>query len=97
VYTYHGAERCRDASWLATQDLVITSFATLAAELPDAPEKVLNVPSMFPEFSCRRCQFVATEKDIWTRVLSNHLLYIGRGTPRRPPTSLVVKPTLLPP
>ena len=39
----------------------------------------------------------ASEKDIWARVLSNRLLHNGWGTPRRPPTSLVVKPTLLPP
>jgi hypothetical protein len=54
----------------------------------NATGRSLNVPWMFPECS---------EKDIWARVLSNRLLYIGRGTPRRPPTSLVVKPTLLPP
>ncbi|KAK3283928.1 hypothetical protein CYMTET_8397 [Cymbomonas tetramitiformis] len=35
VYVHHGTDRCFDSRWIASQDLVITSYSTLAAELPD--------------------------------------------------------------
>ena len=35
VYVYHGPSRVRDIKYLAQQDVVITTYATLAAELPN--------------------------------------------------------------
>lgn len=39
VYVYHGASRTRDPNFLSSHDVVLTTFATLAAEVPPDSSK----------------------------------------------------------
>ena len=45
MYLYHGQDRVHDPAWLEQQDLVITSYATLAAEMPAEDRSATNPPS----------------------------------------------------
>jgi SNF2 family DNA or RNA helicase len=44
VYCYHGNTRNRDPAFLASHDIVLTTFATLAGEIPPEPSKNLKRP-----------------------------------------------------
>jgi len=44
IYVYHGSTRTRDPSFLAKHDIVLTTYATLAAEIPPDSSKNLKRP-----------------------------------------------------
>lgn len=44
IYVYHGANRVRDPAFLAKHDVVITTYSTLAAELPSEKKGKASSP-----------------------------------------------------
>ncbi|ELR18761.1 helicase Cterminal domain containing protein [Acanthamoeba castellanii str. Neff] len=56
IYVYHGANRVRDPAFLAKHDVVITTYSTLAAELPSEKKGKASSPEAIAEAKAKRQQ-----------------------------------------